>query len=239
MIDDVFVAVDGTFLTFGGGECLTSTVGTLVVAIVVVFTHAEDNCSSGFGGGREDGDSGCGVGDANVRCFYGEGLFSASGDEVRELHSGRGLGVELDAIGDEGESGGGIDIELPREEVRERRVLAEDVGVEVLNDDTGEGFGVKSGPESNATSEDIGVGFVFISGLIKANPRQKDVALSRNVFLRVQVLSIFTFFAIFVRFHESVPHKFIYFRVRQSQTAQKRALAPKSITCSTSKLTPP
>ena len=204
------------------------------------FTHAEDNCSSGFGGRREDGYSGRRVGDANVRCFYGEGLFSASGYEVRELHSGRGLGVELDAIGDEGESGGGIDIELPREEIRERGVLFEDVGVEVLDDDTGEGFGVKSGPESNATSEDIGVGFVLISGLIEANPRKwarrRIVVVATFV---VQVLSIFTFFAIFVHFHESVPHKFIYFRVRQSQTAKKRALAPKSITYSTSEPTSP
>lgn len=201
------------------------------------FTHTEDNCSSGFGGRREDGYSDGRVGHANVRCLYGEGLFSASGDEVRELHSGRSLGVELDAIGDEGESGGGIDIELPREEVRERGVLFEYIGVEVLDDGIGEGFGVKSGPESNAASEDIGVGFVLISRLIEANPRK----WARRQFVAytfvVQVL--LSIFAIFVRFHESVPHKFIYFRVRQSQTAQKRALAPKSITCSTSKPTPP
>ena len=164
LIDDVFVTVDGTFLTFSGGKRLTST-GT-------AFTHAEDNCSSGFGGGREDGYSDGRVGHTNVRCLYSEGLFSASGDEVRELHSGRGLGVELDAIGYEGESGRGIDIELPREEVRERGVLFEDIGVEVLDDGIGEGFGVKSGPESNATSEDIGVGFVLISRLIEANPRK-------------------------------------------------------------------
>lgn len=204
------------------------------------FTHAEDNCSSGFGGGREDGYSDGRVGHTNVRCLYVEGLFSASGDEVRELHSGRGLGVELDAIGYEGESGRGIDIELPREEVRERGVLFEDIGVEVLDDGIGEGFGVKSGPESNAASEDIGVGFVLISRLIEANARG-DIA-SSNVFSCIratQPLSIFIIFAIFVHFHESVPHKFIYFRVRQSQTAQKRALAPKSITCSTSKPTPP
>ena len=209
------------------------------VVEVTAFTHTEDNCSSGFGGGREDGHSDGRVGHANVRCLYGEGLFSASGDEVRELHRGRGLGVELDAIGDEGESGGGIDIELPREEVRERGVLFEDIGVEVLDDGIGEGFGVKSGPESNAASEDIGVGFVFISGLIEANARG-DIA-PRNVFscIRAKPLVIFTIFAIFVRFHESIPHKIIYFRVRQSQTAQKRALAPKSITCSTSKPTPP
>ena len=209
--------------------------------MALTVTHAEDNCSSGFGGGREDGYSDGWVGHTNVRCLYGESLFSASGDEVRELHSGRGLGVELDAIGDEGESGWGIDIELPREEVRERGVLFEDIGVEVLDDGIGEGFGVKSGPESNAASEDIGVGFVFISRLIEANTRG-DIAPS-NVFSCIraatQPLSIFVIFAIFVHFHESIPHKFIYFRVRQSQTAQKRALAPKSITCSTSKPTPP
>lgn len=210
------------------------------VVEVTTFTHAEDNCSSGFGGRREDGYRDGRVGHANVRCLYGEGLFSASGDEVRELHSGRGLGVELDAIGDEGESGRGIDIELPREEVRERGVLFEDIGVEVLDDGIGEGFGVKSGPESNAASEDIGVGFVFISRLIEANARG-DIA-SSNVFSCIraaQLLSIFIIFTIFIRFHESVPHKFIYFRIRQSHTAQKRALAPKSITCSTSKPTLP
>ena len=186
------------------------------------FTHTEDNCSSGFGGRREDGYSDGRVGHASIRGFYGEGLFSASGDEVRELHSGRGLGVELYAIGDEGESGWGIDIELPREEVRERGVLFEDIGVEVLDDGIGEGFRVKSGPESNAASEDIGVGFVFISGLIEANARG-DIAPS-NVFSDIratQPFVIFTIFAIFVHFHESIPHKFIYFRVRQSQTAQK------------------
>ena len=167
LIDDVFVAVDGTFLTFSGGKR-----SGVTGRAVRLLTHTEDNCSSGFGGRREDGHSDGRVGHASIRVFYGEGLFSASGDEVRELHRGRGLGVELDAIGDEGEGGWGIDIELPREEVRERGVLFEDIGVEVLDDGIGEGFGVKSGPESNAASEDIGVGFVFISRLIEANPRK-------------------------------------------------------------------
>ena len=128
----------------------------------------------------------------------------------------------MDAIGDEGESGWGIDIELPREEVGEGSVLFEDIGVEVLDDGIGERLGVKSGPESNAASEDIGIGFLFFSRLIEANARG-DIAPS-NVFSCIrapQPLSIFVIFAIFVHFHESVPHKFIYFRIRQSQTAQK------------------
>lgn len=242
LIDDVLVAVNGTLLTLNGGESLTSMVGTLVVAIIV-FTHTQNNRPSGFGSGIEDRHSDNGVGHTNVRRLYGEGLLSASGYEVREFHSGRGLGVELNAIGDESVSGGCIDIELPREEVGEGcallLLLTEHIGVEVFDDGTGEGFGVESGTESNAAPEDIGVGFVLISGLIETNARE-DVALS-NVFpcIRAQLLTIFIIFTIFVIFHESVPHNFIYFRIRQPQTAQKRALAPKSITCSISKPTPP
>ena len=116
----------------------------------------------------------------------------------------------MDAIGDEGESGWGIDIELPREEVGKGSVLFEDIGVEVLDDGIGERLGVKSGPESNATSEDIGVGFVFISRLIEANARG-DIAPS-NVFSDIratQPLVNFTIFAILVQSHESATHKYI------------------------------